>query len=175
MTAEGQVLAALPGTPAPAVTALHSRYGRWNGEITVEGPGNRVFAAMLRLAGLPPSMTSEPLAFETETAGVREVWTRYLGGTVMRSYQWRKGEDRVAERLGPITVVSTPHIEGDGTVRLDPVAWRMLGLPLLPALAPRIETRESGEDDLYRFDVRIGWPVTGGTILRYHGFLNVTS
>lgn len=172
MTAEGRVLASMPGTPAPAIRALHGRHGRWIGEIAVTGPRSRLLAALIRFAGLPPSMERGPLVFETEEAGEREVWTRRIGGTLMRSRQWRAGTDRVAERLGPVTVVSVPRIGLDGGVRLDPVAWRLLGVPLPMVLAPRIDARESGEGHRYGFDVRIGWPVTGGTILRYRGSID---
>jgi hypothetical protein len=54
--------------------------------------------------------------------------------------------------------------------RLIQRGWRVFGIPLPMALAPRGDTFESEDNGRFRFHVEIGFPWTG-PIVRYRGWL----
>ena len=170
MTPFAQTLGPDLAACAPEVQALHRSHGTFHGQITVERPRNPLLYALGRLPNLPPQGTHD-LTLEKSPNDRGETWTRTIGPATMRSTQWAHGT-YVAEKLGPVTAIIKLIVKG-GTLSMQVTGWRFCGIPMPRVLAPKVTTRETGEQGRYLFNIRIALPLIDAQLTRYHGHLDV--
>ena len=111
-------------------------------------------------------------AVEFETSGGGEIWTRRIGGRVMRSRQFigvRKPSGWIVERFGVLDFDLEVRV-AEQRLALAMRGMRCCGLPLPHALWPAIEATEREENGRFRFDVQISLPLVG-RLVRYRGWL----
>ena len=168
-----RVLGAAYGRQSRAGQALHDAGpSHWKGRCTVTGaqtlPG-RLVAWMFQL---PAATDDAPVVVEFSASGTGELWTRRIGGRVMRSRQFigtRRPAGWIVERFGILDFDLLVHV-ADERLTLLMRGMRCRGLPLPRALWPMIEATESEEEGRFCFDVQIGLPLVGW-LVRYRGWL----
>jgi hypothetical protein len=80
------------------------------------------------------------------------------------------GPGHVTEAIGPFGFRLALGCDG-ASVAMPVVGWRLFGVPLPGALAPRSDSKEFADaDGLYRFDVRLSMPLIG-LLAHYRGWL----
>ena len=153
----------------PAVRRMHEI----NGEAGAVGEGRvitgeNLFARMAcRVMRFPPPGRYPVHVQFSERKGV-ETWTRDFGGHCFRSVLSSKGR-WLSERFGPISFLfDLPSDHVGLAMRLR--GWRLLGVPLPLAFAPRIEAAETEDAGRFRFDVKASLPIIG-EVIHYSGWL----
>jgi hypothetical protein len=158
----------------PAVwRALHdSGASTWQGRCTCEPAETRLGRVISWLCQFPAAASESPISVEFEMRGAGEVWTRRVGGRVMRSRQYigaRGARGSVVEQFGALAFDLGFAMVG-GRIDLVLTGARLLGIPLPRACWPRIKASERAEGDRFQFDVEIGLPLVG-RLVRYRGWL----
>lgn len=125
-----------------------------------------------RMMGFPPEGCWPLHVAFREREGV-ESWTRDFGGHRFTSRLGAAAGGLVFERFGPLRFLFALEADEHG-LEMRFRRWSCLGLPLPPALAPRIAAREWQEEGRFRFDVRVALPLLGH-IIGYRGFLMSSS
>ena len=163
--AMGPGFAALP----PSVRRLHDLVSDAGAAGEAEVTRGRGLLARLaaHLLRLPPE-GRWPLHVAFEARGGGETWTRRYGGHVMRSVLGLR-PGGVVERFGPLRLAFDLVPRPDG-LAMHLAGWSLLGIPLPPALAPRIHATEREENGRFHFDVRAALPFAG-QVARYAGWL----
>jgi hypothetical protein len=144
----------------------------WKGRCTVTGAQSLAGRAMAWLFQLPAATDDAPIAVEFTASGTGELWTRRIGGRVMRSRQFiglRKPVGCLVERFGILDFDLLVQV-ADGRLTLSMRGMRCCGLPLPRMLWPMIEATETEEQGRFCFDVQIGLPLIG-RLVRYRGWL----
>jgi hypothetical protein len=144
----------------------------WQGRCAVTGAETAVGRFLAWLFQLPAATDDAAIAVEFETSGGGEVWTRRIGGRVMRSRQFigvRKRPGWIVERFGVLDFDLEVRV-AERRLALTMRGMRCCSLPLPRALWPAIEASESEEEGRFRFDVQIGLPLIG-QLVRYRGWL----
>jgi NAD(P)-dependent dehydrogenase (short-subunit alcohol dehydrogenase family) len=144
----------------------------WTGRCTVTGAQSLAGRAMAWLFQLPAATADAPITVEFTASGTGELWTRRIGGWVMRSRQFiglRRPAGWLVERFGILDFDLLVQV-ADGRLTLSMRGMRCCGLPLPRALWPMIEATETEEQGRFRFDVQIGLPLMG-RLVRYRGWL----
>ncbi|WP_280652850.1 DUF4166 domain-containing protein [Jannaschia formosa] len=159
----GAAFDALP----PALRRLHGGPGRWRGmaELT-QGTGAARLAA--RSAGYPGAEGTLPLTLTIAQDGPGEIWTRSFDGFPVVSHQRLRPDGRIAERLGPATVLLQAE------ARADALSVTVAGLRAGPLPLPSVLTGggvETAEAEAVRFDVSARLPGIG-LLIRYRGTLH---
>jgi len=153
--------------------ALHDAGpSHWKGRCTVVGAQTLAGRRVAYLFQLPAPTDDAPIAVEFAASGMGELWTRRIGGRVMRSRQvigLRKPAGWIVERFGILDFDLLVQVS-DERLALSMVGMRCCGLPLPRALWPTIEAAESEEQERFCFDVQIGLPLIG-RLVRYRGWL----
>ncbi|HEV7319595.1 MAG TPA: DUF4166 domain-containing protein [Ensifer sp.] len=158
-----------------AIRALHdSAEGRttFRGRATVERGGSFWARFVALVCGFPIAGRDVPVEIDFACANGREVWTRRIGETILRSSQERverRKERLLAEDLGPFRILCALE-PADNRLHLSVRGWSVLGLPLPLMLAPGGRTFEEDRDGLFHFHVEVDSPLTG-LIVRYRGWL----
>ena len=128
------------------------------------------FAA--RVFGLPRAAPKVPVTVTFERTPEGEKWTRDFGGqrfsTTLFAGKGRH-ERLLCERFGPLTFAMALVVDGD-RLQLMMRGWRVFGVPLPRALAPRGSTWEFESNGCFRFHVEIDVPLIG-RIVAYEGYL----
>lgn len=125
------------------------------------------------LIGFPKAGWNVPVnvAFALKQSG--ELWRRTFAGRTFESFQWAgaEGNTLLMERFGALTFGLALVFDGR---RLNLLVrnWKLLGIPLPPALAPGGQTYEFVEHSRFHFHVEIRHPLTG-LIVRYAGWLEL--
>lgn len=163
----GQAFDALP----PALQRFHDGTTRdWTGEADVE-TGSAPARLAVRLAGFPARGGHVDLRLRVACDGARETWIRHFGDHQTRSVQWLHAPGIIAERVGQVTLLMRPAVDG-GALRLPVVGVRALGAPM-----PRSLLRASGgveraaEGGSVLFDVS-AVALGLGPLIRYRGALH---
>lgn len=148
------------------------------GALTVEGRasvrrGRGLLARLVgAVVGFPLAGDDVPVSVRFERRGDAELWIRAFGGKTFSSMQ-EPGQGRsahlVVERFGPLAVAMAPTT-GDGRMTLIIRRFSIFGIPLPLWLGPTTAAHEAIVDGRFRFDVKIGHPLTG-MIVRYRGWL----
>lgn len=163
--------------PEP-IRAMHSVEGQMVAEGTARverGTGllSRLVAAFI---GFPNAIQECPVKVSFEAKNGVEIWRRTFGAQSFSSTQ-RAGRGRsqwlLCERFGVLTFGLALVLEGE-RLRLIVRRWSILGLPLPLVLAPRGDTYEFTENDLFHFNVEISHPFIG-LVVRYTGWLKPTA
>lgn len=155
-------------TLPPSLRAAHDGTDdqRWSGTAEVVGSRNPLARLLCRMMRLPAPGSDVPVTVTFERRGDGERWVRDFAG---RRYASTLFERRglMVERMGPATNIFRVSAAG-GTLRLDLVGFRFLGLPLPSALRPHCHACEREQDGCYVFDVPVTlWSL--GRIIRYTG------
>lgn len=158
--------------PSP-LRALHETPGRslWRGMARVDGPEGPLAAVVGQVIGFPGRDGEAPVQVSIDADGGRSIWRRRIGPARFTSILSRpKGEGRISERFGLITVALRLAVESERLVyRVE--GWRLGPIPLPRALAPRTRTHEAVDaEGRFTFDVEISMPIAG-RIVRYRGWL----
>jgi uncharacterized protein (TIGR01777 family) len=142
----------------------------WSGVADVDG-GTSVIARVARMVfGLPKAGRDIPISVTVERAGKEEKWTRSFGGSRFVSRMKLSGPGHVTEAIGPLGFDLALGCDG-ASVAMPVVGWRLFGVPLPGALAPRSNSKEFADaDGRYRFDVRLSMPLVG-LLAHYRGWL----
>jgi hypothetical protein len=152
------------------VRELHDLTGPslWHGRAAVERGRSLPARLAALLTGLPPEGPDQPLQVAFEPVGAAEVWSRKFGTSLFRTVQEARGP-WLCERAGPAMFVFTALAGEDGlALRLE--GFRLLGVPLPPALHPQVKTFERERDGRYEFEVEARLPLVG-LLVRYAGWL----
>ena len=160
--------------PAP-VRAMHDVRNdvlHSTGTAEVHRGRNAVSQLVGALFGFPKAAQGIPVSVEMRAHGDRETWIRQFGSQKFRSmlYPGSGRSDRlINERFGAFDFSMALVVTGD---RLAFVVrrWKLLGLPLPLALAPRVMTHETAEDGQFCFNVEIHLPLFG-LLVHYRGHL----
>ena len=158
----------------PALQQMHD----FTREHVAEGLAivDRGAGLLARLIGwavsLPRAGTDVPVTvvFRADAGG--EYWKRTFGERSFGSIQ-EEGRGRferlLCERFGPFSLGIALAWDG-AHLRLVLRRWAFAGIPMPPALAPRLNAYESVENGRFHFHVEIGHALTG-LIVRYRGWL----
>jgi hypothetical protein len=153
--------------------ALHDAGpSHWQGRCAVAGGETAVGRFLAWLFQFPAATDAAAIAVDFETSGGGEIWTRRIGGRVMRSQQFigvRKPSSWIVERFGVLDFDLEVSV-AEQRLALAMRGMRCCGLPVPRALWPAIEACESEEEGRFRFDVQIGLPLVG-QLVRYRGWL----
>jgi hypothetical protein len=135
------------------------------GTIDVEhGPGWPV-RPLVWLMKLPAAGLRQPVCLDVEEDGTELVWTRRIGGSILRTRQ-RVSGSRLVERSGLGRVSFDLAVE-DGALFYRQSALHAAGLPFPPSLSPLVDAVVSATADGWRVAVTVTW--RGRLICRYAG------
>lgn len=134
--------------------------------------GSRALPATLlrMMLGLPAPGPYPELEVSIAPRGLSEVWTRRFGRRGFTSRLSATGAPgRFEEAFGPIRFAFDAEAFADG-FRWRFTGWRIAGLPLPRALAPRIRATTFARNGGYRFRVAVAHPLAG-LVFAYAGRL----
>ena len=159
--------------PAP-LRALHDlpRSTTFRGEAEVIAARHPLALLVARLTGFPTRSYACAVEVRIDVTGDGETWHRDFGGHRFHS-RMRCIDGRLVEALGPHRITFRLDADAAG-LRMHPVAWRTLGLPLPRLLWPRIEAREHADDGRFHFDVATAFPIIG-RVIHYRGVLSAVA
>ena len=144
----------------------------WAGKAKVWPSANPLGWLVARLFGFPRAASQVEVRYRRSGTVDQEHWTRTFGKQTFRS-KFFKGKGRntglLVERFGPIDV-GVALVEDQGCLKVVPVTWALLGVPLPNALVPGDKVRVCGGPQGYHFDIEISAPIIG-RIVRYQGYL----
>ncbi|HSI02801.1 MAG TPA: DUF4166 domain-containing protein, partial [Reyranella sp.] len=153
--------------------ALHdSGASIWQGQCVcdpAETPAGRFLSWLFQF---PKADVEAAIGVEFTLHEGGEIWTRRIGGRVMRSRQYigvRKPRGAVVEQFGPLAFDLALQVSA-GRMDLVMSGARLFGVPLPRGAWPRVKAFESGDEGRFRFDVEIGLPLIG-RLVRYRGWL----
>jgi saccharopine dehydrogenase-like NADP-dependent oxidoreductase len=156
----------------PALRGVHGGVGRrvFEGRGRARGSPGLLARLARRVAGLP-SPGLYPLTVALEGDAASETWTRTFGRRRFRSRLCdRPGLGRFSEAIGPLRFDLEMEPVRNG-VRWRLVGWRVLGVPMPRAWAPRVHAHAWAGPDGYRFNASSAHPMTG-LLFAYAGVLN---
>lgn len=163
----GDAFGQLPDT----VQAAHQVYGprRWAGQARVRRGGSLWTRALAVLFGFPPAADDVPVTVTMTPQAGGEVWERRFGRQVFRSHL-REDSGFMTERFGPFTFKLGLRV-ADAQLHFPVLSGRLGPLPLPRVLLPQSEAREYENNGVFRFDVALRAPLTGGLMVHYEGWL----
>ena len=158
--------------PEPVIAVHDRRAARTFGGLGRAWGARSLIARLSRaMIGLPEPGTYRDLKVTISPGPGGERWTRDFGPR--RFSSWLTDLDapgEFEERLGLLRFRFSPHVRGDGfSWRFD--SWRLLGLRLPKALAPKIRAVSFARDGVYRFRVLTAHPWVG-VVFAYCGRLD---
>jgi len=151
------------------VQQAHRGTIRLSGNAKVER-GKGLGGLIALILGLPKSNPKADLVVTAWHFPDQIVWSRSFDGKAFESI-FRKDDDLLVERMGPLSLYLQPMCEGGRLV------YRLLGtqigpIPLPRFLAPSMHAWESEKDGKYMFEVTVGLPLFG-QVIRYSGSLDL--
>ena len=142
------------------------------GEAAVSGSPGALGGVIARLFGFPTREGSVPIEVVIEARDGCEYWTRYFGGTAMRSTMRKGAAGLIEESFFLFTGAMRLEERTDG-LDMVLVAGRLGRVPIPRMLLPRIRATERVDaEGRHVFDVEIGLPVLG-RLVAYNGWLAV--
>jgi hypothetical protein len=81
-----------------------------------------------------------------------ETWTRHFPGRTMRSRLQQESESTLVERIGPAQPTFALDVS-EGTLSMRLLGVEVFGLPWPKRWLPTVHTRESGDGDIYHFEI----------------------
>jgi hypothetical protein len=157
-----------------ALRALHDRErgGCARGVLCVTRGRGRAVAVLAALLRLPPAGENVPLRLSVEVDDARERWTRDFGGRCLETVQWAR-DGLLIEAVGPLHL-GLRLTSCRESLRFELARGWLWGLPLPPALAPRIEgMAAASRQDAWSLHVRVEAPLLG-LLLQYEGEVELT-
>jgi len=167
----GAAVANLP----PAIRAIHDDplERSVSGTVTVTRGAHPVAALMCRMLGFPESGENLPLLVEFEPRGSGEIWRRVFASSTFTSHlkPWPGRIGAMRECVGPLAYGFRLETDAQG-LRMVFERWWLFGIPLPPALGPRVEAAQWQEGDDYGFSVDIS-ALGLGLVIAYRGRLRL--
>ena len=143
---------------------------RAEGTIDVEhGPG-WLARPMIWLMKLPAAGPRQPVRLDVAEDGSELVWTRRIGGSILRTRQRASGS-RLVERSGLGRVSFDLAVE-DGALLYRQSSIHVAGLPVPSSLSPRVGAVVSATADGWRVVVTVTW--RGRIVCRYAGTIRAS-
>ena len=170
-----QVLGTAFATLPASLQALHrpGPRARWAGRATVTRSASRMANLVARIFAFPAAGADIPVSVTFLTApDGRETWGRNFAGRLMLSTQQAgrgRNQHLITERFGPLAFGLAMVTDGN-RLRVIPVRWSLLGLPLPRRAMPRGQSYETEVDGKFRFHVEIAVPLIG-PVVTYDGWL----
>ncbi|MFZ5778945.1 MAG: DUF4166 domain-containing protein [Pseudomonadota bacterium] len=144
----------------------------WQGRCAVTGARTAAGRVAAWLFGFPRESAETPIDVQFEPSGSGELWTRTIGGRVMRSRQFigvRKPPGWLVERFG-LFEFDLEVQTAEQRLALGLRGMRIGRVPLPRMLWPRVDAVETEEEGRFCFDVQIAAPLIG-RLVRYRGWL----
>ena len=147
------------------VQHAHQAPLRAEGTFDVEhGPG-WLAPPLVWLMNLPAAGRGQPVRLDVAEDGAELVWTRRIGGSVLRTRQSSRGS-RLVERSGLGRVAFDLRVE-DGGLLYRQSSLHLAGLPLPSSMSPRVAAVASATTDGWHVVVTVTW--RGRIVCRYAG------
>ena len=125
------------------------------GTIDVEhGPG-WLPPPMIWLMQLPAAGLRQPVRLDVTEDGSELIWTRRIGGSILRTRQRAIGS-RLVERSG-FGQVSFDLAAENGALSYSRSSIQIAGLPVPSSLSPRVEAVVSATTEGWRVSVTVTW------------------
>jgi hypothetical protein len=161
----------------PTIRALHDDplERSASGTVTVTRGTNPIAALMCRILGFPPNGADLPLTVEFEPRDDGEIWRRVFPTSTFRTHlkPWPGRNAAMRECVGPLAYGFRLETDAQG-LRMVFERWWLCGIPLPPALGPRVAAAQWQEGDDYGFSVDVS--VLGlGRVIAYRGRLRLNS
>jgi Domain of unknown function (DUF4166) len=160
-----------------AFASLHARVRRAHlpplraeGTIDVEHGPRWLARPMIWLMKLPAAGPGQPVQLDVAEDGSELVWTRRIGGSVLRTRQRASGS-RLVERTGLGRVSFDLAVE-DGALLYRQSSIHVAGLPLPSSLSPRVGAVVSATADGWHVVVTVKW--RGRMVCRYAGTIRAS-
>ena len=149
----------------PHVRRAHLAPLHAEGMLDVEhGPG-WMSQALVRLMKLPAAGSRQPVELDVAARGSELVWSRRIGGIVLRTRQYANGS-RLVERAGLGRVVFDLTAD-DGALLYRQASLHVAGVPLPGSLSPRVSAVVSAAAEGWHVAVTVRW--RGRIVCRYAG------
>jgi hypothetical protein len=144
------------------------------GTVTVTRGTHPIAVLMCRMLGFPPSGENLPLRVEFEPRGNGEIWRRVFPSSTFTSHlkPWPGRTSAMRECVGPLAYGFRLETDAQG-LRMLFERWWLFGIPLPPALGPRVEARQWQEGEDYGFSVAVSG-IGIGPVIGYRGRLRLT-
>jgi hypothetical protein len=143
---------------------------RAEGTIDVEhGPG-WLARPMIWLMKLPAAGPRQPVRLDVAGDGSELVWSRNIGGSILRTRQRASGS-RLVERSGLGRVSFDLAVE-DGALLYRQSSIHVAGLPVPASLSPRVGAVVSATAEGWRVVVTVEW--RGRIVCRYAGTIRAS-
>ena len=136
------------------------------------GPG-WLTGPMIWLMKLPAAGPRQPVHLDVAEEGSELVWTRRIGGSVLRTRQYATGASgsRLVERSG-LGRVSFDLTAEDGALLYRQSSIHVAGLPVPSSLSPRVGAVVSATAEGWRVGVTVTW--RGRLVCRYAGTIRAS-
>ena len=138
---------------------------RAEGTIDVEHGVGWLVRPMIWLMKLPRAGLHQPVRLEVTADASELVWTRRIGGVILRTRQHTSGS-RIAERSG-LGCVTFDLAVRDGALLYRQASIRFAGLPVPSVLSPRVGAVVSPLAEGWHVAVTVDW--RGWLLCRYAG------
>jgi Domain of unknown function (DUF4166) len=138
---------------------------RAEGAIDVEHGGGWLARPIIWLMHLPAAGPQQPARLDVAEDGSEVVWTRRIGGSILRTRQRARGA-RIEERSGLGRISFELAVEGDALLYRRS-AVHAAGLPLPSSLSPHVGAVVSATTDGWHVVVTVAW--RGRIVCRYAG------
>ena len=162
----GEAFASLHGH----VRRAHLPPLRAEGTIDVEHGTGWLARRLIWLMTLPAAGRCQPVRLDVTEDGSELVWTRRIGGSILRTRQRASGS-RLVERSGLGRVTFDLAVEG-GTLLYRQSSIHVAGLPVPSSLGPRVGAVVSATADGWRVAVTVTW--RGRIVCRYSGTIHAS-
>lgn len=175
-TAHQQILGSAFEDLPPQVRKLHglATGQTWCGTADVRRGVSIAASLVARAFRFPEAGKAVPVTVAMTVDADGEHWIRDFAGRTFESHLAAgTGRDDylLIERFGVVTVALALVVNGD-RLYLLPRRWKLFGVPMPTALAPRGTSFESEENGQFCFDVSIELPLIG-LVVAYRGILKM--
>jgi Domain of unknown function (DUF4166) len=143
---------------------------RAEGTIDVEHGPEWLARPMIWLMKLPAAGPRQAVWLDVAGDGSELVWTRRIGGSVLRTRQRASGS-RLVERSGLGRVTFDLSVE-DGALLYRQSSIHLAGLPLPSSLSPRVVAVVSATTEGWQVAVTVTW--RGRMVCRYAGAIRAS-
>jgi hypothetical protein len=146
---------------------------RAEGTFDVEHGQGLLARPMIWLMKLPAAGLRQPVRLDVAEDGSEFVWTRRIGGSILRTRQSATGASgsRLVERSGLGRVSFDLAVE-DGALLYRQSSIHVAGLPMPASLSPRVAAVVSATADGWRVVVTVTW--RGRILCRYAGTIRAS-
>ena len=154
----------------PHVRRAHLPPLRAEGTVDVEHGRGRLARFIIRLMNLPAAGPRQPVRLDVVGDGPELVWTRRIGGSILRTRQHARGS-RLVERSGLGRVSFDLTVE-DGALLYRQSSIHIAGLPMPSSLSPFVCAVISATSEGWHVAVTVTW--RGRIVCRYAGTIRAS-